>query len=213
MDCLPRYARNELELMPGYLNDLGEFRPEAEKELENRCAYEGAVYEEGSQWESTHKRCQMCSCHRGKVTCSDMVCPKANCSRPIIVEGECCASCQDDSSYGSSARGCHFAEKFYLAGSRWHPYIPPFGFTRCATCTCNVRHLKSDFSNIFKLIDLILERQPSSAVHKEAVSSVGLSPGAERDSGPAELLPDLSGDDSRRKGRNRKESRSSRHSQ
>ena len=28
----------------------------------------------------------------------------------------------------------------YSAGSfsRWHPYIPPFGFTRCAVCTCIV---------------------------------------------------------------------------
>ena len=21
---------------------------------------------------------------------------------------------------------------------RWHPYIPPFGFSRCAVCTCKV---------------------------------------------------------------------------
>ena len=25
--------------------------------------------------------------------------------------------------------------------NRWHPYIPPFGFSRCAVCTCKVRHI------------------------------------------------------------------------
>lgn len=34
--CLPRYARTELELMPGYLSDLGEERPEVERELARR---------------------------------------------------------------------------------------------------------------------------------------------------------------------------------
>ncbi len=35
-DCLPGYARKELELMPGYLSDLGETRPEVEQELATR---------------------------------------------------------------------------------------------------------------------------------------------------------------------------------
>ena len=63
-DCLPRYARNELELMPGYISDIGEERPEIEKELKTRCLYEGAIYEDGSQWSATHQQCQMCSCRR-----------------------------------------------------------------------------------------------------------------------------------------------------
>ena len=64
VDCLPRYARNELELMPGYISDLGDVRPEVERELQMRCLYEGAIYQDGKQWEATHKKCQMCSCQR-----------------------------------------------------------------------------------------------------------------------------------------------------
>lgn len=64
-DCLPRYARNELELMPGFLSDLGEERPEVEKELAARCLYEGGIiYEDGAQWSATHTSCHMCSCQR-----------------------------------------------------------------------------------------------------------------------------------------------------
>jgi len=63
-DCLPRYARNELELMPGYLSDLGEVRPEAERVLAARCFYEGVVHDDGHQWRATHAECQMCSCRR-----------------------------------------------------------------------------------------------------------------------------------------------------
>jgi hypothetical protein len=63
-ECLPRYARNQLEMMPGFLSDLGEERPEVERELATRCLYEGSVYEDGSQWEASHKKCQMCSCQR-----------------------------------------------------------------------------------------------------------------------------------------------------
>lgn len=24
----------------------------------------------------------------------------------------------------------------HLAGTKWHPYLPPFGFDRCSVCTC-----------------------------------------------------------------------------
>uniref|UniRef100_T1K4R0 VWFC domain-containing protein n=1 Tax=Tetranychus urticae TaxID=32264 RepID=T1K4R0_TETUR len=38
----------------------------------------------------------------------------------------------------NQAQGCFFDgdQKFHLAGSQWHPYIPPFGFDRCSVCTC-----------------------------------------------------------------------------
>ena len=37
-------------------------------------------------------------------------------------------------------RGCNFEGdgKFHPAGSRWHPYLPPFGFSKCAVCVCDV---------------------------------------------------------------------------
>jgi chordin len=43
----------------------------------------------------------------------------------------------------SSRQGCHFEgdQKFHPAGSRWHPYLPPFGFSKCAVCVCDVSRL------------------------------------------------------------------------
>jgi chordin len=88
---------------------------------------------------------------RGKVVCDDMVCPapKPDCSQPIILEGECCASCQDDvlmySDSGEEHPGCFFGKgdkKYHKTGTRWHPYIPPFGFSRCATCSCDANSLE-----------------------------------------------------------------------
>eukprot|EP00095_Tigriopus_kingsejongensis_P008579 maker-scaffold167_size293163-snap-gene-1.25 protein:Tk08579 transcript:maker-scaffold167_size293163-snap-gene-1.25-mRNA-1 annotation:"short gasrtulation" len=137
LDCLPRYARNELELMPGYLSDLGEERPEVEKELNARCLYEGGIYENGAQWAATHTNCEMCSCRSGKVICDPMVCPKTQCRQPIMLQGACCPICEATEGTDRT-RGCQFKgdQQFHVAGSRWHPYIPPFGFSRCATCTC-----------------------------------------------------------------------------
>lgn len=35
-----------------------------------------------------------------------------------------------------SAQGCYLDNKWYKPGSQWHPYIVPFGFSKCAICTC-----------------------------------------------------------------------------
>ena len=138
--CLPRYARNDLEIIPGYLRDLGEEIGDEElvENMRQKCAYEGSFYENGNRWEATHERCKVCSCQRGKVDCEPIVCPPTNCSNPIIEEGSCCPTCTSPAEDGS---GCHFGGDsfFHPAGSRWHPYIPPFGFSRCAICTCKVR--------------------------------------------------------------------------
>jgi len=135
--CLPSYARNDLESIPGYLSDLAEQTGDAElaAELRQKCVYEGGVREPGSRWSATHTPCTMCSCQRGKVVCEAMVCPPTNCTDPVIMEGECCSSC---SRHTDSGRSCKFGgdSVFQPAGSRWHPYIPPFGFSRCAVCTC-----------------------------------------------------------------------------
>ena len=87
------------------------------------------------------------------MVCDDILCPapRAGCSQPIILEGECCATCQDDilvntDSDGEDAPGCYFDKgdhkKYHKAGTKWHPYIPPFGFSRCATCTCDANTLE-----------------------------------------------------------------------
>jgi len=143
--CLPRHARNDLEKMPGYLRDLGEEIGDEvlAENMRQKCAYEGSFYEDGNRWEATHDKCKMCSCQRGKVDCEPIVCPPTNCSNPIIEEGECCATCNSPSVDG---RGCNFGgdSLFHPAGSKWHPYIPPFGFSRCAICTCKESSLTVD---------------------------------------------------------------------
>jgi len=136
--CLPIHNRNSLERIPGYLNDLGEKVPET---ILLKCFYEGAVYSDGQQWDASHKKCQMCSCQRGTVVCDVMVCPSTNCTDPVIPEGECCPTCTLRPSTG---RGCSLGGnlRVYPEGSRWHPYIPPFGFIRCSVCTCQMHTLK-----------------------------------------------------------------------
>ena len=63
-ECKPRFSRNDLEMMPGFLNDLGEEVPGADQTYALKCIYEGLVYEDGSQWKATHESCKMCSCQR-----------------------------------------------------------------------------------------------------------------------------------------------------
>lgn len=63
-ECRPRFSRNDLEMMPGFLNDLGQEIPEAEKAYALKCVYEGQYHDDGSQWKATHEPCKMCSCQR-----------------------------------------------------------------------------------------------------------------------------------------------------
>lgn len=42
---------------------------------------------------------------------------------------------------GGAPRGCRLGDQFHLAGSSWHPYLPPNGFDTCAVCTCNLNTL------------------------------------------------------------------------
>merc|ERR550534_2375283 len=50
----------------------------------------------------------------------------------------------------SSRRGCEFDgdNKFHPAGSRWHPYLPPFGFSKCAICVCDAVTLKVECNKL-----------------------------------------------------------------
>ena len=63
-ECLPRFSRNDLEMMPGFLNDMNEENEQVAKEYSFKCLYEDQVFEDGSQWKATHEACKMCSCQR-----------------------------------------------------------------------------------------------------------------------------------------------------
>ncbi|OQV14090.1 Chordin [Hypsibius exemplaris] len=110
------------------------------------CQYADKTYEDGGSWKSEHKECTMCSCQRGRIVCEEMICPKVNCRNPVKLDGECCPTCQPavipaaqpkvaDTAVNTSI-GCFLDKKWHKPGATWHPYIPPFGFSRCAICTC-----------------------------------------------------------------------------
>ena len=41
----------------------------------------------------------------------------------------------------TTTEGCTLAGQFHIAGSSWHPYLPPNGFDTCALCSCDVSHV------------------------------------------------------------------------
>lgn len=82
---------------------------------------------------------------KGRIKCHDMVCPELSCSHSISVPGECCKTCpgenvsiSSNSSLSESRGDCYFEadKKWHMAGTKWHPYLPSFGFDRCSLCTC-----------------------------------------------------------------------------
>lgn len=145
--CLPDPDKNTLTVR-GFPNDLGENNEVYRIESNHKCYYDGEVFEDGAQWTARHEECVMCSCQRGRLVCDPVVCPAVHCPNAITLPGECCPTCQDESSSlnasvtgqrdAKSRAGCFLEgdKKFHLPGSKWHPYIPPFGFSRCAVCTC-----------------------------------------------------------------------------
>ncbi|XP_022245575.1 chordin-like isoform X2 [Limulus polyphemus] len=114
----------------------------------DKCYFEREEYEDGYQWPFSHDPCVMCFCKRGKIKCDRIICPPSECESPINVANECCPMCPKDDHYPhnniSEPRVCYFHgdKKFHLAGTRWHPYIPPFGFSRCVICKCDVETLR-----------------------------------------------------------------------
>ena len=90
---------------------------------------------------------------RGTVKCQSILCPATNCANPITPPGECCPTCSATqlNSY------CEYEgdRRKHPAGTTWHPYIPPWGFSKCTICTCKVR-LFGNFET-FILFDITQE--------------------------------------------------------
>ncbi|XP_054164393.1 dorsal-ventral patterning protein Sog-like isoform X2 [Oppia nitens] len=108
-----------------------------------KCYYEAKIYEEGSQWKTERDDCEMCFCQRGRVKCEQEVCPELNCTNQTSIAGSCCPVCSNQldtvsNNQSTTTKGCYLDgdKKFHLAGSKWHPYLPPFGFDKCSLCTC-----------------------------------------------------------------------------
>ncbi|CAN7986206.1 unnamed protein product, partial [Ixodes hexagonus] len=148
-NCLPDLEKS-VGTVRGFASDFsgGENNEIYRIESNHKCYYDGEVFDDGAQWTARHEECVMCSCQRGRLVCDPVVCPVVQCPNPVTLPGECCPTCQDEtgglnasyppSGEARSPHGCFLEgdKKFHLAGSKWHPYIPPFGFSRCAVCTC-----------------------------------------------------------------------------
>ncbi|XP_060566782.1 chordin-like [Ruditapes philippinarum] len=105
-----------------------------------RCYYEGQFYAHARSWiPADDNPCVTCRCNRGNVYCDRLLCPPTSCQYPIKQEGECCPVCNDDNDTEKKHSGsCYFEgdKRWHPAGSFWHPYVPPFGYSKCAICTC-----------------------------------------------------------------------------
>ena len=80
------------------------------------------------------------------MVCDEILCPEVTCEKPFLPQGECCPLCNLTSTAAEldPSTGCFLEgdQVLHPPGSKWHPYIPPFGFSRCATCTCDPESMK-----------------------------------------------------------------------
>nr|ADO17754.1 short gastrulation protein [Parhyale hawaiensis] len=118
------------------LNDNDDDRPRRTKCIDN----EKQVYEDGASWRSLWTRCEQCMCTRGTISCVPEVCPTVQCSYPKPpLPGQCCRMCPaNDEERRFRGPGCHFNNQTHPVGSQWHPFLPPNGFDKCVTCSCNL---------------------------------------------------------------------------
>lgn len=86
----------------------------------------------------------------------------------------------DDNTTISLTKGCTLAGQFHLAGSSWHPYLPPNGFDTCALCTCDVSILSTNSTRILDVFfvnfvcSFKLDHDSTSEMSSGAMSSTGL---------------------------------------
>lgn len=54
-------------------------------------------------------------------------------------------------SFVSFLLGCYFEgdQKMHAPGTTWHPFVPPFGYIKCAVCTCKVKHTINEPTHIW----------------------------------------------------------------
>ncbi|XP_067851344.1 chordin [Heptranchias perlo] len=120
--------------------------PEELKKDPNSCFFEGQQRAHGSQWAPDYDRkCSICSCQKRTVICDPIICLPLNCSEIVQLEDKCCPVCKDKieakdekKTEADQVEGCYFDgdRKWHPAGTTWHPFVPPFGYVKCAVCTC-----------------------------------------------------------------------------
>uniref|UniRef100_A0A672Z9N8 Chordin n=1 Tax=Sphaeramia orbicularis TaxID=375764 RepID=A0A672Z9N8_9TELE len=109
--------------------------PEELKKDPHTCFFENQHHAHGSQWTPNYDKCFSCSCQKRTVICDPVICPVLTCTRTIQPEGKCCPVCDGEI---LTVHGCYFEgdQKMHAPGTTWHPFVPPFGYIKCAVCTC-----------------------------------------------------------------------------
>uniref|UniRef100_A0A4W6BUH9 Chordin n=1 Tax=Lates calcarifer TaxID=8187 RepID=A0A4W6BUH9_LATCA len=137
-------TRGEVE--EAEFDDLFVKDPEELKKDPHTCFFENQHHAHGSRWTPSYDKCFSCSCQKRTVICDPVICPVLTCSRTIQPEDKCCPICDGEIirdlitffSLYSSLSGCYFEgdQKMHAPGTTWHPFVPPFGYIKCAVCTC-----------------------------------------------------------------------------
>uniref|UniRef100_A0A673YCI2 Chordin n=1 Tax=Salmo trutta TaxID=8032 RepID=A0A673YCI2_SALTR len=135
-------TKGEVELAE--FDDLFVRDPEELKKDPHTCFFESQHHAHGSLWTPNYNHCFTCSCQKRTVICDPVICPVLTCSRTIQPDDKCCPMCVGECDMKAPERldehpeGCYFEgdQKMHAPGSTWHPFVPPFGYIKCALCTC-----------------------------------------------------------------------------
>ncbi|XP_070987063.1 chordin-like [Oncorhynchus clarkii lewisi] len=138
-------TKGEVELAE--FDDLFVRDPEELKKDPHTCFFETQHHAHGSLWTPNYNHCFTCSCQKRTVICDPVICPVLTCSRTIQPDDKCCPMCVERKNpkemktperLDEHPEGCYFEgdQKMHAPGSTWHPFVPPFGYIKCALCTC-----------------------------------------------------------------------------
>ncbi|XP_010767507.1 chordin [Notothenia coriiceps] len=135
-------TRGEME--DSEFDDLFVKDPEELKKDPHTCFFENQHQAHGSRWTPNYDRCFSCSCQKRTVICDPVICPVLTCSKTLQPEDQCCPVCDDSKDVTAPEKveenpeGCYFEgdQKMHAPGTTWHPFVPPFGYIKCAVCTC-----------------------------------------------------------------------------
>nr|XP_015807610.2 chordin isoform X1 [Nothobranchius furzeri] len=121
--------------------------PEELKKDPHTCFFENQHQAHGSRWTPNYDKCFTCGCQKRTVICDPVICPVLTCSRTVQPENKCCPVCDERREpkdmkvpewVEEHPEGCYFEgdQKMHAPGTTWHPFVPPFGYIKCAVCTC-----------------------------------------------------------------------------
>uniref|UniRef100_A0A8C8JEZ8 Chordin n=1 Tax=Oncorhynchus tshawytscha TaxID=74940 RepID=A0A8C8JEZ8_ONCTS len=98
--------------------------PEELKKDPHTCFFESQHHAHGSLWTPNYNNCFTCSCQEALVLSLYITLHPLHLSVPSV------SLCQQIR--------CYFEgdQKMHAPGSTWHPFVPPFGYIKCALCTC-----------------------------------------------------------------------------